>query len=118
MPPHVLGDAHRLTVLIADDDSEIRKSLRALLLFSAVKVVAEADNGRDAVELAILHRPQVALMDISMPIMSGFEATRQISIEAPEVCMVIVSAHCDYSYVDRVVTSGRGRLPRKDRGGH
>jgi DNA-binding NarL/FixJ family response regulator len=97
---------NRLTVLIADDDSEIRKSLRSLLLLSAVRVVAEADNGRDAVKLAILHRPDVVLMDISMPVMDGFDATRQISIEAPEVRVVIVSAHCDYSYVDQAVQAG------------
>jgi DNA-binding NarL/FixJ family response regulator len=96
----------RLTVLIADDDREIRKSLRSLLLFSAVSVVAEADNGRDAVKLAILHRPQVVLMDISMPLMDGFEATRQISVEVPEVRVVIVSAHCDSSYVDHAVQAG------------
>jgi DNA-binding NarL/FixJ family response regulator len=98
--------SNRLTVLIADDDSAIRKSLRSLLLFSGATVVAEADNGRDAVALAVLHRPQVVLMDISMPPMDGFEATRQISIEAPEVRVVVVSAHCDSSYVDHAAQAG------------
>lgn len=81
-------------VLIADDRSRSRKGLRALLSTNAqLKVVGEAKNGKEAVELAGDLRPDVILMDVRMPVMSGVEATRKIKDRWPEVRVVVLSMY-------------------------
>src|ERR1700681_2168204 len=81
-------------ILLADDHSVMRRGLRAL--FEArenLEVCAEARNGREAVELAIHHKPEVAVLDISLPLMSGIEGTRQIRKEAPGTEVMIFTLH-------------------------
>lgn len=96
-----------ITVLIADDHSALRKGLRLLLDFEeGIEVVAEAADGGEAVKLAKKHRPDVVVMDISMPVLSGIEATREIRAHLPNTHVLIVSAAPDESQIRRALDSG------------
>jgi DNA-binding NarL/FixJ family response regulator len=97
----------QITVLLADDHVPIRQGLRALLDGDReIRVVGEARNGREAVEMADRFRPHVILMDISMPIINGLEATRRILAERRATKIIILSAHVDDEYSDRARAVG------------
>ena len=90
----------RITVLLAEDHGIVREGLRSLLeLCGDFEVVGEASTGRQAVELARKLRPAIVVMDIAMPLLNGFEATRQILAAAPETKVLVLSAHSDDEYV-------------------
>lgn len=96
-----------ITVLLAEDHLIVREGLRALLkLEKDLKVVGEADNGREAVELAGKLCPDVAVMDIAMPLLNGMEATRQVLQASPSTKVLMLSAHSDDAYVDQVMALG------------
>jgi len=95
------------TVLLADDHAAVRQGLRTVLVKDAqIRVVGEARNGREAVEMAHRFRPQVILMDISMPIVNGLDATRQILAERPSIKVIMLSAHVEDEYVERAKEVG------------
>lgn len=81
-----------MRILIADDHALFRDGLRSLLRTEGHEIVAEAKNGREAIQLAHQHKPDVVLMDLSMPEMDGLTATRTIVAELPEVKVIIVTA--------------------------
>lgn len=81
-----------MRLLLADDHSLFRSSLRSLLEARGVEVVGEASDGRQAVELAGELRPDLVLMDLSMPVLDGIEATRQLAAQMPELKVVILTA--------------------------
>jgi len=84
----------KIKVLIVDDHTMVRHGIRALLTMQKdMEVVGEAANGQEALEQAQRLLPTVALMDIVMPVMSGFEATRQISKECPETKVLILTQY-------------------------
>ena len=88
------GATNMVRILLADDHAVVRRGLRALLeARQDFEVCAEASNGREAVELALHHRPDVAVLDISLPIVNGIEATRQIRKEAPGTEVLIFTLH-------------------------
>lgn len=96
-----------ITVLLAEDHLIVRQGLRKLLEGGGdIQVVGEASSGREAVEMALELLPDVVVMDIAMPQMNGLEATRQILKALPDAKVLILSAHSDDAYVDRVM--GRG----------
>jgi DNA-binding NarL/FixJ family response regulator len=96
-----------IKTLLADDHTIVREGLRALLLADGgIEVVGEAHNGREAVELAAQLRPEVVVMDIAMPLLNGLEATRKILGAQPGIKVLILSAHSDDAYIDRVVAVG------------
>jgi two-component system response regulator NreC len=101
-----------LRVLLGDDHAVLRHGLRKILEERRDwKVVAEAGNGRDAVREAIALAPDVAVLDIGMPLLNGIEATRQIARRAPSVRVLILSMHSDQAYVTQAVQAGaRGYL--------
>jgi DNA-binding NarL/FixJ family response regulator len=84
----------RLKVLVADDHTMVREGICAVLsLQKDIDVIAEAVNGRDAIEKALRLVPHVALMDIVMPEMSGLEATKRICQECPETKILILTQY-------------------------
>lgn len=96
-----------ITVLIAEDHFIVREGLRALLkLEPDIKVVGEAENGCIAVELVGKLCPDVVLMDIAMPVLSGLEATRQILQTAPITKVLMLSAYSDDAYAERAQALG------------
>jgi len=104
-----------IRILLADDHTVVRKGL-CLLLEShpGFKVIAEASNGREAVTLAELHRPDVAVLDVAMPLLNGIEAGRQISEKLPETAIVFLSMHSDEGYVLKALKSGAKAYLLKD----
>jgi DNA-binding NarL/FixJ family response regulator len=99
--------APRITVLLAEDHTIVREGFRRMLELEAdFEVVGEAQNGRQAVELAATLRPAVVLMDIAMPLLNGLEATRQILRATPGPRVLILSAHSDDAYVRNATESG------------
>ncbi len=83
-----------MRVLLADDHAILRETLRLLLeLEPDMEVIAEADNGREAVDLTNELHPDVILMDVSMPVMDGIQATRAIHAAHPDVCVIGLSMH-------------------------
>ena len=102
-----------MRVLIADDHALFRDGLRSLLEAHGVDVVAEARTGRDAVELARVHHPDVVLMDLAMPEMDGLTATRLLTAELPEVRVVVLTASEEDADLFEAVKSGaQGFLPK------
>ena len=94
-------------VMIADDHPMVRSGLRALLTRGGeFEVVAEAADGYEAIDLAILHKPQVILLDVGMPRLSGPDAALSISQKLPSARIVMVSMHSDESYVLRALKAG------------
>ena len=102
-----------MRVLIADDHALFRDGLRSLLEAHGVNVVAEARNGREAVELARIHHPNVVLMDLTMPELGGLAATRLLTAELPEIAVVVLTASEDDADLFEAVKSGaQGFLPK------
>ena len=96
-----------ITVLLAEDHKIVREGLRAMLNLEAdIQVVGEAENGRQSVALASQLCPDVVIMDITMPQLSGFEATRQILQTMPSTKVLVLSVHGDDAYVERARALG------------
>jgi len=97
----------KITVLLVDDHTVLRQGLRALLLSETdIEIVGEAENGRQAVQLARKLMPEVVVMDIAMPQLNGLEATRQITKEAPGAKVLILSSYSDDEYVRQLTSAG------------
>jgi DNA-binding NarL/FixJ family response regulator len=97
----------KITVLLAEDHMIVREGLRALLkLEDDIEVIAEAENGRQTVNLTRKLSPAVVVMDIAMPLLNGMEATRQILHAQPGTKVLILSAHSDEAYIEEVMALG------------
>jgi DNA-binding NarL/FixJ family response regulator len=109
-----------IRILLADDHTMVRDGLRALLEPQQdLVIVAEAADGRECIQQAEQHSPDVVLMDIAMPKMNGIEATRRILAVSPSTGVVILSMHQDESYILQSLKAGaKGYLlkdsPRED----
>lgn len=98
---------NKLTVLVSDDHPVFRQGLRGLLDAAGdIRVVGEAENGQRAVAEAIRLKPELVLMDISMPILNGVEAARQIVREMPAIKVLILSASGDDLRVHQAIHAG------------
>jgi DNA-binding NarL/FixJ family response regulator len=96
-----------IRVVIADDHNVVRAGIRELLSDATdIEVVGEARNGRDAVDIALARRPDVVVMDINMPELSGVEATRQIRQAAPEVHVLVLTSYQDDPYIYGLLDAG------------
>ncbi|MEO6993397.1 MAG: response regulator transcription factor [Lacunisphaera sp.] len=97
----------KITVVLAEDHAIVRQGLRSLLnADGGFKIVGEAQTGREAVELMQTKHPDVIVMDIAMPVLNGIEATRQILALDPTAKVLILSAHNDEEYIERMTASG------------
>ena len=95
-----------LRVLVADDHQILREGIRRNLEAAGEQVVAEACNGEEAVELVRRHRPDVVLMDLSMPVVDGIEATRRITSESPDARILVLTMHDDPARTRAAISAG------------
>jgi DNA-binding NarL/FixJ family response regulator len=109
-----------IRVLLTEDHWLVRASLKSLISdFTNVEVIAEASDGREALDLVAQHRPQLVLMDISMPGLNGLEATRRIVKEHSQVRVIVLSMHTSEDYVLQALRAGasgyvlKGSPPRE-----
>jgi len=99
--------ASQISTVLVDDHTLIRQGIRCLLRSEDdIAIVGEAQDGRAAVEMVLRLRPDVVVMDIAMPLLNGIEATRQILEAAPATRVLMLSAHSDAEYVERVTGLG------------
>ena len=105
-----------LRILLADDHDIVRRGLKDLLeQHGGWQVCAEAENGREAVELALQHQPHVAVIDLSMPELNGLEATRRIRQSLPGTEVLIFTMHESEELIREVLGAGaRGYLLKSD----
>ena len=94
------------TVLLADDHRLVRQGLRALLERAGYEVVAEAADGREACRLARKLTPDVAVLDLAMPVMNGLEALRRIRAMLPRTSAIMLSMHRDAPFVSEAFEAG------------
>jgi DNA-binding NarL/FixJ family response regulator len=96
-----------IRVLLADDQSLFREALHTLLSVQpGIEVIAEAGTGEDAVRLALLHRPQVILMDVQMPVLDGVAATRRLKTDLPDCRVILLTTFDDDEYVFEGLRAG------------
>src|SRR5919197_4238166 len=96
-----------MRVLIADDHGIVRSGLKLLLdRQSDIEVVAEAEDGVDALEKVLATRPDVAILDVAMPRMTGLQATHEIKRQAPDTQVLILSMHDDERYLFEALRAG------------
>jgi DNA-binding NarL/FixJ family response regulator len=103
------------TVLLADDHVIVRRGFRMILADQKdLQVVGEADNGREAVEQAEILRPDVCVMDVTMPELNGIEATRRLLKVSPKTRVLALSMHKDAVYVREILRAGAKGYLLKD----
>jgi DNA-binding NarL/FixJ family response regulator len=108
-------DQKAIRVLLVDDHALVRSGLRALIeAFPGVKVVAEAADGNAALELVARERPDVVLMDVTMPELNGLEATTRVIRKFPEVRVLVLSMHAEEEYVGLALRAGAAGYLLKD----
>jgi DNA-binding NarL/FixJ family response regulator len=106
---------HKIRVLLVDDHTILREGVRSLIgNFDDIEVVAEAENGHQAVELVRELKPDVVLMDIAMPLLNGIHATEQIKRERRCTHVLILSQHESDEYVRRALAAGASGFLLKD----
>src|SRR4051812_10206072 len=104
-----------LRILLADDHTVVRQGLRKVLEERPEwQVVAEAGDGREAVRLAEHLKPDVAVIDVAMPLLNGIETTRQITKRVPRVRVLVLSMHSDDAYVTQMMNAGATGYLLKD----
>jgi DNA-binding NarL/FixJ family response regulator len=104
-----------MNIALIDDHKIVRQGLRALLeKESDMRIVAEAEDGRQAVQIAKQTRPDIFIMDIALPVMNGIEATRRIKSEFPEIEVLALSMHTDKRYVTELLNAGANGYLLKD----
>jgi DNA-binding NarL/FixJ family response regulator len=97
----------KITVLVADDHAIVREGLRLILeTFEDIKVVGEARDGQEALRETQRVRPDVVLMDLSMPLLNGVEATRRITRDYPGTKVIILSTYSDDEHVQHALKAG------------
>jgi DNA-binding NarL/FixJ family response regulator len=93
-------------LMIVDDDPGIRQALRMLAKACGAEVLAEADNGRTAIEQAEIYRPEMMLLDVSMPVMGGFPAAKYLREHLPELQIILVSQYNQKAYAEEALEIG------------
>ena len=107
--------SHPVRVLVADDEPLFCEMVETMLAAEGIDVVGRARDGSEAVEQALALAPDVTLMDISMPVLDGIEATRRIRERAPTACVLVLTGSTASSEVDRARKAGAAGFLAKDR---
>lgn len=98
-----------MKVMVADDHGIVRSGITLLLERQPdIDVVGEAGDGAEALQMAVEHRPDVAILDISMPKLTGLQAAREIKQQAPDVAVLLLSMHDDERYLYEALRVGAG----------
>lgn len=106
-PPTEINTEKTISVLLADDHLLVRRGFRRMLEDDpAIRIAGEAGDGQEAVDLALLHRPDVVVMDFALPGMNGALATRRILAQAPEIGVLVLSMHSEPAYVRNCLQAG------------
>lgn len=103
-----------ITVLIADDHPMVRAGLRSMLSDSRIRIVGEANNGREAFEMVSKHKPAVLLMDIRMPDMDGIQALEAIKANKLDTRVIMVTTYRSTAYLLRSLSAGAAGFVLKD----
>ncbi len=104
-----------IKILLADDHEIVRQGLKALLEQKGFQVAAEASNGHEAVKLAAKVRPDVAVLDLTMPLLNGVDATRELAQEALKVPVVLLTMHTEEQYIiDALRAGARGYVLKSE----
>jgi DNA-binding NarL/FixJ family response regulator len=98
--------ATKVRVLLAEDHTIVRQGIKRLVEEESIEVVGEVDNGQDAITKAVELSPDVVIMDISMPIMRGIEATTRIKKDAPGTKVIILTIHNEENYLFGALDAG------------
>ncbi|HTY09814.1 MAG TPA: response regulator transcription factor [Bacteroidota bacterium] len=102
-----MADKKKIRIVVADDHVIVRRGIVSLISLNPdFEVVGEAANGKIAVELALAKEPDVVLMDISMPELSGLDATRLIKKKLPDLKILVLSAYDNEEYVSQILQTG------------
>jgi DNA-binding NarL/FixJ family response regulator len=109
-----VADARPIRLLLADDHTMVRQSMRRSMEDAGFAIVGEAGDGAEAVRMAGVHRPDVVLMDVSMPVLDGVEATRQVRAVAGAPQVVMLTMHADADVVRRALQAGAVGYLTKD----
>ena len=106
---------NQIRILLADDHNVMRRGLRLLLESQPdFKVVAEAADGRQAIAQAEAQKPDVVVLDVAMPNLSGIEAAQRIQADCPDAAVIVLSMHSDEGYVLRALKAGAKGYLLKD----
>jgi DNA-binding NarL/FixJ family response regulator len=95
-----------MKIILADDHAILRESLKELLEERGLQVVGEASNGREAIDLVVKHKPNVAVMDLGMPLLNGIEAAREISRVAPQTQTILLTMFEEDDYILNALRAG------------
>lgn len=110
-----MSDAIKIKVLLADDHPLVLDGIRSHLeQHPSIEVVGEATNGLEALDLSLAHKPDVVVMDITMPVLSGIEALSRFTVEQPDVKVLMLSMHDNREYITRVMQAGAKGYILKD----
>ncbi|HWY26710.1 MAG TPA: response regulator transcription factor [Candidatus Angelobacter sp.] len=100
------ADAHPARILIVDDHEALRRGLKAAISNAGLQVCGEAANGKEAIERTIELKPDLIILDLSMPVMGGFDAAREILKKAPAVKVVVFTMHDSQQVRDETAKIG------------
>ncbi|HRE03213.1 MAG TPA: response regulator transcription factor, partial [Ilumatobacteraceae bacterium] len=103
-----------LSTVLVDDHTMLRQGLRRGLEAEGIAVLAEAGDGESGVRLALDHKPDVVIMDVSMPGVDGIEACRRITSADARQCVIILTMHMDRSVIERALRAGAVGYLTKD----
>ncbi|HEV7865057.1 MAG TPA: response regulator transcription factor [Acidimicrobiia bacterium] len=109
-----MSESNPPRLLLVDDHKLLRQGLRRAVEEAGFDVVGEAGDGEEAVRLAVELRPDLVLMDVTMPVLDGIEATRRLRLSAPEARVVILTMHGEEETVDRALRAGAVAYLLKD----